>query len=104
MRGEIIMEDKKILNKLTFFFPEARVLTDDEISKLSPDKKATAEKAGQNGLWLEIDCPDGSCLDDKGQITITLPEFRSTDEKGIWLNIFCPEKSCEILQSTDAPS
>jgi hypothetical protein len=104
MKGEIIMEDKKRLNKLTFFLPEARVLTDDEISKLSPDKKATAEKMGQNGLWLEMDCPDGTCMDDSGRVIIPSSEIQPTGKNGMWLNIFCPERSCEILQSTDAPS
>jgi hypothetical protein len=105
MKGEIIMEDKKIFNKQTFFFPEARVLNNDEISKLSPDKKATAEKVGQNGLWLEVECPDASCMDDSGRIIIHSHEIQTPDKKnGTWLNLFCPERSCEILQSTDAPS
>lgn len=80
-------------------------MTDDEISRLSPDKKATVEKMGQNGLWLEIECPDASCMDAGGHIIIPSHEIQTTDKKNsMWLNIFCPERSCEILQSTDAPS
>jgi hypothetical protein len=57
---------------------------------------------GQKVLWLEIDCPDATCLDDNGRIIIHTQEIQSTDKGGIWLNLFCPEKSCEIFQSTDA--
>jgi hypothetical protein len=98
------MADKKTINKLTFFFPGTRILTDDEISKLSPEKKEAAEHADQNGLWLEMDCPDGTCMDGSGRIIIPSSEIQTTEKKGIWLNLFCPENSCEILQSTDAPS
>lgn len=98
------MEEKKTINKMILYFPDARVLTEDEISKLSPEKKETAAESNKEGLWLEIDCPDGTCLDEKGQITIPSPEIQTTGKKGTWLNFFCPERSCEILQSTDAPS
>jgi hypothetical protein len=100
--GETDMANKKNINKFTFFFPRVRVLTDEEISRLSPEKREAAEHGGQKGLWLEIDCPDATCLDDNGRIVIHTQEVQSTDKGGIWLNLFCPEKSCEILQSTDA--
>jgi hypothetical protein len=96
------MTDKKNINKFIFFFPGVRVLTNEEISRLSPEKRETTEHAGQKGLWLEIDCPNASCMDDNGRIIVHTQGGQSTDKKGIWLNLFCPEKSCEILQSTDA--
>jgi hypothetical protein len=102
MEGETVMMDKKNINKFIFFFPGVRVLTDEEISRLSPEKRETAEHPGQKGLWLEIDCPNDSCMDDNGRIIVHTQGGQSTDKKGIWLNLFCPEKSCEILQSTDA--
>ena len=82
--------------RFKFFLPEARVLSDAEIETL-----AAAKAAGtQDGLWLEIRCPDASCLDDDGRITLP-PQTR--EKEGFFLNLFCPRDSCEVVQGTDLP-
>ena len=93
------MNDKKPF-LLKFFLPDARVLSESEIDSLPAEKVQSVKAAGKEGFWLEINCPDGSCLDADGKIT--LPVQKSKDE-GIFLDLFCPEGSCEILQGTDLP-
>jgi len=85
-----------------FFLPNARLLSENEIEDLPAEKKKYAANSGGNGIWLEINCPDGSCLDSHGRIT--LPTSKSDEKgKGTFVELFCPEDSCEILQSTDLP-
>jgi hypothetical protein len=98
------MAKNKNISKFTFFCPGARVLNQDEISSLSPEKKEAAEKAGKEGLWLEIECPDATCLDDSGRVMIPTAETETKGKKGVWLNLFCPEGSCEVHESTEIPS
>jgi hypothetical protein len=83
-----------------FFLPDARLLSESEIDRLPADKIRAANAAGKDGLWLEISCPDRSCLDTDGRITLPTQE---SEGKGFFLNLFCPEDSCEIVQSTDVP-
>ena len=85
-----------------FFLPNARILGKEEIANLPPEK-IKAAGGTQDGLWLEIVCPDESCIDGKGNITIPSKGAKPQKEKGLFLNLFCPEKSCEIVQSTDLP-
>ncbi|MFZ0132528.1 MAG: hypothetical protein WAK95_08285 [Desulfobacterales bacterium] len=91
--------------RFTFFFPEARVLRKEEVDALPSDKRQAAATSGQQGVWLEINCPDKSCISADGKITI--PAAGSTaganKDKGVWLNLFCPEDSCELQQNTDLP-
>ena len=90
-------------SRFRFFLPEARVLGQDEIASLPPEKLKNVESAGQQGLWLEIACPDESCIDEQGNITIPAKGTELSGEKGLFLNLFCPEGSCEVVQSTDLP-
>jgi hypothetical protein len=83
-----------------FFLPDARLLNAKEINDLPADKLRAAESTGKDGLWLEIACPDRSCLDADGRITLPTQE---SEGKGFFLNVFCPEGSCEIVESTDVP-
>jgi len=84
-----------------FFLPDARLMTQAEIDQLPDDKKHAASATGKNGLWLEIRCPDRSCLDTDGRLT--LPTQASTGDKGVFLHLFCPEGQCEVVESTDLP-
>lgn len=86
--------------RFKFFLPDARQLDADEIEKLPAEKRKAVEAAGKEGIWLEIKCPDDSCLDSEGRITLTP---RQSEDKGIILDLFCPDDSCEIVQSTDLP-
>ncbi|MFO7686657.1 MAG: hypothetical protein R6V60_11240 [Desulfobacterales bacterium] len=90
-------------SRLTFFFPEARVLRDAEVEALPPEKRKEAEKSGRQGVWLEINCPEEACIGDDGKITISAAGTGTGKKKGLWLNLFCPEDSCEIRQNTDLP-
>ena len=85
--------------RFQFFLPDARLLTEREVERLAADR-AHADASGKNGLWIEIPCPDRSCLDANGKLTIPSGQAQG---KGTWLNVFCPENICEIVQSTDLP-
>ena len=89
--------------RFTFYFPEARVLSREEIEALAPDKRQAAAESGQQGVWLEINCPDKSCINADGKITISAVGTEAKAKGGVWLNLFCPKDSCELRQSTDLP-
>jgi len=89
--------------QFTFFFPEARVLSGLEVEALPPEKRQAAAKSGQQGVWLEINCPDNSCISEDGKITVSAVGTEAKSKRGVWLNLFCPEDSCELRQSTDLP-
>jgi hypothetical protein len=54
-------------------------------------------------MQLEIVCPDRSCIDEAGNISIPAEGVDTPKEKGLFLNLFCPEDSCEVVESTDLP-
>ena len=85
--------------RFQFFLPNARVLTEQQVDSQAADR-IRAKTTGQNGLWIEIPCPDRECLDANGNLTIPSD---SSQERGTWLNVFCPENECQIQQSTDLP-
>lgn len=90
-------------SRFTFFFPEARVLSNAEVAGLPLEKKQAAEKAGQRGIWLEIDCPDQSCISADGMISVPAAGAEDKENKGVWLNVFCPNNSCELHENTSLP-
>ncbi len=90
-------------SRFTFYFPEARVLSNAEVAGLPPEKKQAADNTGKRGIWLEIDCPDQACVSTEGKITIPAAGIEPKSHKGIWLNVFCPNDSCELHESTDLP-
>ena len=83
-----------------FFLPDARVLDREEIEALQKEMPASADVAEGAGLWLEVICPDSSCLDDQGRLTLPTTE-QAHETKGVFLNLFCPEGRCQVTQSTD---
>ena len=89
--------------RFTFFFPDARVLSDPGIAALPADKKQAADTDQREGVWLEVFCPDASCVSDDGRITIPAVGTASAENKEMWLNIFCPEGSCELNRMSDLP-
>jgi len=96
------MTDSKTA-RFKFFLPSARLLQKDEISNLPPEKIEAAKAAGAEGLWLEIACPDESCIGKDGNISIPAKGVETSEKKGVFLNLFCPEDSCEIVHATDLP-
>ena len=89
--------------RFRFFLPGARLLEKIEISNLPPERLKAAETAGSDGLWVEIVCPDESCIDKNGNISIPAKDVGESDKKGLFFNLFCPEYSCEVVHSTDLP-
>lgn len=85
-----------------FFLPEARLLDNDEVAALHAKLNQSAPSSTDKGLWIEMTCPDRSCLDDEGRLTLPVTG-EEPKQKGIFLNLFCPEGRCEIVQSTDVP-
>jgi hypothetical protein len=98
-----IMADKESSTHFTFFFPGARGLNEAEIAAIPEEKKKAAETDKREGVWLEIYCPDASCVSDDGRITIPALGAEPAKKEGIWLNLFCPEGSCELKETTDLP-
>jgi hypothetical protein len=90
-------------NQLTFYFPNARALTSSEVAALPDEKKKSAEAAGKSGIWLEVHCPDGSCIGADGKITLQAAGIKDKEDKGLWLNVFCPEDSCLWKSGADLP-
>ncbi len=87
----------------TFFLPQSRVLDDSEIKALPDHKKKAAEAAGAAGVWLEVPCPDGDCMEGKGKITLEAVGAKGREDKGVWLNIFCPEDRCLFKTGVELP-
>ena len=87
--------------RFRFFLPNARLLSDDEIANLPPEKTQWLKARDKSGLWLEIACLDSSCIDEHGNITV--PTEAGSEQEGLFVSLFCPQGSCEIEQSTDVP-
>jgi hypothetical protein len=90
-------------NRLTFYFPNARALNSGEVAALPDEKRKSAEAAGRDGVWLEVDCPEGSCVGKDGKVTLPAAGIEGRKDKGIWLNVFCPEDSCLWKGGTELP-
>lgn len=61
-QGRYIMSKENPF-QVKFFMPDARLLSENEIERLSAEKAKSAGADEQSGLWLELTCPDRSCLD-----------------------------------------
>jgi hypothetical protein len=81
-------------HRFTFYFPQAKVLSSAEVASLPADKRKAAETSGREGVWLEVHCPEGSCIGKDGKITLQAAGISGKSDKGLWLNVFCPEDSC----------
>jgi hypothetical protein len=79
---------------LAFFLPGSRSLSSAEISDLPVEKREAKIASGREGVWIEVLCPDGSCMKKNGKIVLEAVPAGHKEEKGIWLNIFCPGDSC----------
>jgi hypothetical protein len=90
-------------SRFRFFLPDARLLDKEEIAQLPPQKKQAAAAADKPGVWLELSCPDDSCIDSQGNINIPAQGVESTENKGLFFKLFCPEDSCEVIRPTDLP-
>ncbi len=80
--------------RLAFFFPRARVLTEAEIAALPEEKRRFAASGGVPGVWLEVHCPGGACVGADGKVALEAAGVEPANTQGLWLNVFCPEGSC----------
>ena len=90
-------------NHITVFVPGVRSLTELEISRLPKEKARAAGASGARGIWLEVPCPDLSCVTGQGHITVPVKGAPEEEKKGFWLNLFCPGDACEVHRATDLP-
>lgn len=86
--------------KVKVFLPEARVLSEKETAQLTSSRNRDGGGTEDRGLWVEIECPDHSCIGEDGRIT--LPP-KTTQDRGVFLKLFCPEGNCKVVESTDLP-
>jgi hypothetical protein len=100
--GGVIMADTNRTSR-AFFLPESRSLSSAEVSDLPEEKRKAAIASGREGVWIEVPCPDGSCMKKNGKIVLEAAPVGHKEEKGIWLNIFCPEDSCLWKGGTELP-
>ena len=47
---------------LAVFLPGSRSLSSSEIAGLPEEKKRRRAASGREGVWIEVPCPDGSCM------------------------------------------
>ena len=92
--------DPKQPVRVNVFLSGARLLGRDEIQQVMSETGRSVSESDADGLWIELTCPDRSCIGEDGRITLP-PEKES--ERGLFLNLFCPEDSCRILENTDLP-
>jgi len=88
--------------RFTFFLPDARVLSDDEIVQLSTDKRKALEAGERSGLWLELSYPEALKRDAKGRLVLPVAE-PDAGKEGMFVQLFCPHDSCRITEATDLP-
>lgn len=98
-----MVNQKESKNRLKVFLPNVRLLTEEEIQNLSEEKRQAVKSSGEPGLWVEIVCPEDSCLTIGGKVSLVAEGYVPEETKGLWLNIFCPENRCEFDEPTDIP-
>lgn len=91
---------KKTSTLIRVFIPTARLLSAAEIKALPVKDR---QPAGDEGLWVEVACPDDSCTIDGGRICLPGALASTQKDKGAWLKIFCPEDRCYFDSAADLP-
>jgi hypothetical protein len=83
------------------FCPHTRYLSSKEVEGISLEERMSTE-AGDEGVWLEVRCPDDKCLTGEHKMTI---EVRGVEGKkeGLWHKLFCPEDRCFAQSPADLP-
>ncbi len=84
------------------FCPHTRSLSSDEISGLAPELRKETE-AGDEGVWLEVQCHNDKCISGDDTITITA-RGAGPKAEDLWHSIFCPEDRCLAESAVDLPS
>lgn len=81
----------------------ARVLPEEKRGALSEQEKAFEKTCQDRGVWLEIFCPDDTCLTEEERIDIPVFCEDPQMKKNIILELFCPGDSCEVFEPTKLP-
>ena len=89
-------------NRLKVFLPNARLLSEAERSQLPVEKKYNAA-TDEQGLWIEVDCPQDACAIEGSTVTLPAGGVAREEAQGIWLSLFCPQNQCVIDEYTDLP-
>ncbi len=84
------------------FLPYTRSLSSEEISSMAPELRKKTE-AGDEGVWLEVQCHKDKCLTGNDKITIPVRGI-GPREGGLWHSAFCPEDQCLAESAADVPS
>jgi len=84
------------------FCPYSRSLSSEEISSIPREEKKRTE-ADDEGVWLEVQCPEEKCLTGKDKITITVRGVEPREDEGLWHKLFCPEDRCFAQTPVDLP-
>lgn len=89
-------------NSLRVFCPYARSLSSEEIADMSSGEREKAE-AGDEGVWLEVQCPDQKCLIGEHKIKLEVRGIEPREQEGVWHKLFCPEDRCLAQSAIDLP-
>ena len=89
--------------RLKVFITGARLLSAEEVSQLPEEKQSAAAAAGDQGLWIEVPCPENACSTEGDKITLPAGGIVGGEKKGLWLNLFCPEDQCVLEQPSALP-
>lgn len=85
------------------FLSNARIIPVEELKILSDKEKELSQDCTDRGVWLELFCPDDSCLIEEERIKLVSFCEDSNSRKNFWLKVFCPDDSCEVVESTKLP-
>lgn len=93
----------KSMSPKKVFLSNARPIPVEELKTLSDKEKEFARDCTDKGVWLELFCPDDSCLTKEERIKLVSFCEDSTNNKDLWLKVFCPDDTCEAVESTKLP-
>ncbi len=89
-------------DRVRIFCPYARSLSQEELSSIPADLRQRAE-AGDEGVWLEVRCPQEKCLVGDHEVKIEIRGIEDSEREGLWHKVFCPEEICLAESATDLP-
>jgi hypothetical protein len=78
------------------FLPKARVLSQQELGSLSEHEKSFEKECKDRGIWLELFCPDDTCLLEEERIKLPVFCEHPGHKHSLWIDIFCPGGSCDV--------
>ena len=92
--------ENEISSPKKVFVPNVRPISGEALKDLSETEKAFAETCEDRGIWLEVFCPEDSCLSEEERIKLVAFCEESGKKADLWLRAFCPNDSCEVFETT----